>query len=423
MSPTVGYSAALDTNDLVMSIVPEATWGVTPATPSFKSLRLDGEGFSGSKTRARPNEINPSGQASAAVTTKEESTGSLNFSVSASETSNLLLASALNGAFTPPVDYSGDDVAISAASGTTCTLTAAGGSFLTTNQVIPGQFLKVFADGSGSANGSFIGRVVTVSATDITFDCCSKTMITVLLAAMGTTTIKGSCLRNGTTFNSFTVEKKMSATLYLRYAGSFPTEGSLEVGVGDFLKGSMSFINKAEVAAIVGISGATYAAATVGTVIDSVRGIGTVWRGVNAGSTSGAVSTIAGIVQKLSVKWTKEGAAGQYGIGSAAAVGVRSGRILVTGSISTFFANLDLYNQYLNEQAGPISFYAIDGLPTASATRGYVITFCNANIMNPKVVAGSASADFMADFEIEGAPDISSPSLFAGKTLQIDYFA
>jgi hypothetical protein len=123
------------------------------------------------------------------------------------------------------------------------------------------------------------------------------------------------------------------------------------------------------------------------------------------------------------MKWTKEGAAAQYGIGSAAAVGIRSGKMLVTGSVSTFFANLDLYNEYLAESTDSISFYAIDGLPTASATRGYVLTFCNASIMNPKVVAGSANADFMADFEIEGAPDDSAGQLFAGKTLQIDYFS
>lgn len=422
MPPTTGYSAALDTNDLIMSIIPEVTWGVTPDTPAFKTIRLDGEGFSGSKTRLRPNEIEPSGQAVAAITVKEESTGTLNFSVSASLTTNLLIASSLNGAFTDALSYSGSDVAITVADGTTCTLTATGAFFTAADIVVLGQFIKVFA--AGSAAGSFIGRVVAVTSnTELDLDCCSESMITVIEGTMGATTIKGSMLRNGTTFNSFTVEKKMSATLYLRYAGAFPTEGSLEVGVGDYLKGTMSFLNKAEVAATSMITDATYDAATVGTVIDSVRGIGTVWRGVDVGTTPGVVSAIAGIVQKLSVKWTKEGAAAQYGIGSAAAVGVRSGRILVTGAITTFFANLDLYDQYIDEQAGPISFYAIDGDPNAAATRGYVITFCNANIMNPKVVAGSASADFMAEFEIEGAPDVSSTSLFGGKTLQIDYFA
>jgi hypothetical protein len=409
---TTGYSAAVDTNDLIMSFIAEATWADTPATPAFKTLRLDGEGFSSSKSRTRPNEISADGQATAAITTKEESTGSLNFSVSASDTSNELLASAVNGVWTTPVDYVGSDVAITVADGTTCTLTATAGDFLDSNLVIPGQFLKVFsADASG---GCFIGRVLTVAADTLTFDCCSQTMAVILAAAMGACTIKGSCLRNGTTVTTFTIEKKLAADLYLRYVGAFPNEGSLEVGVGDYLKGSLSFLNKSETAGATAIAGATYAAPTIGTVIDSVRGIGTVWRGATA---------IAGIVQKLSMKWTKEGAAAQYGIGSAAAVGIRSGKMLVTGSVSTFFANLDLYNEYLAESTDSISFYAIDGLPTASATRGYVLTFCNASIMNPKVVAGSANADFMADFEIEGAPDDSAGQLFAGKTLQIDYFS
>jgi hypothetical protein len=96
--------------------------------------------------------------------------------------------------------------------------------------------------------------------------------------------------------------------------------------------------------------------------------------------------------------------------------------MLVTGSLSTYFKDFALYTQFINEQSGPISFYALDGLSTASATKGYVITFCNATIMNPKIVAGGPGQDLMADFEIEGNPDISSTAIFGGKTIQIDFF-
>jgi hypothetical protein len=42
--------------------------------------------------------------------------------------------------------------------------------------------------------------------------------------------------------------------------------------------------------------------------------------------------------------------------------------------------------------------------------------------MNPKVVAGGPGQDIMADFEIEANPDVSSTQIFAGKSIQIDYF-
>jgi hypothetical protein len=423
---TTGYAAALDSNDLIMSYVPEVTWGVTPvASPTLKKIRLDSEGFSGSKSRTRPNEIDPSGQASAAITTKEESTGSLNFSVSAG-THNELLAASLGGVFTAtgPIatdtGYAGSDVAISVAAGTTCTLTAGAAAFLSTNLLVVGQMVKLYSAGAPTQCG--VARVVTVAASTLTLDMCSWVPAVTVAGTMGACTIKGSMLRNGNTFQSFTFLKQLTALLNLRYAGAFPTGGSLDVGVGDYLKGTMSFLNKSEVSAtdMSFFTTPTFTPAPTGTIVDSIKGIGTVWRGTDTGSTAGAVAAIAGVVQKIGVKWNKEGAAAQYGIGSAAALGMRAGKQLITGSLSTYFKDFALYSQYTAEQAGPISFYALDGLASAAATKGYVITFCNATIMNPKVVAGGPGQDVMADFEIEGNPDVTS--MYGGRTIQIDYF-
>lgn len=423
---TTDYAAAIDSNDIEMAYIKEDTWGVTP-TGNFQAIRLDSEGFSGSKSRTRPNEIDPAGQASAAITTKEESTGSIGFSVSAG-THNELIAASMGSVFTTAINFTSGAATCDISSGSdvtkTCTLNASDATFTDgADQVLVGQFIKV--TGTGSSPYNFIGRVKTVANTALTLDCCSGTVpASKAAAAMGATTIKGSMLRNGTTFQSFSFEKLLSTNpgLYLCYAGSFPNNASLDVGVGDYLKGSLNFLNKSQVSATSSGSTGAYASPPTGTVIDSIKGIGTVWRGVDTGATSGAVAPIAGVVQKLGIKWDREGAAAQYGIGSSAALGVRPGKVVVTGSMSTYFKNFDLYDQYIQEKGGPISFYALDGDVTIAGTKGYVITFCNATIMNPKVVAGGPGQDIMADFEIEGNPDISSPSLFGGKTVQIDYF-
>jgi hypothetical protein len=209
----------------------------------------------------------------------------------------------------------------------------------------------------------------------------------------------------------------------LRYTGAFPTGGSLDVGVGDYLKGTMSFLNKEEASATTEVASATYLPAPTGTIIESVKGIGSVWRGVNTGTTPGVPAVVDAIIQKIGIKWNKESAAAQYGIGSAAAKGMRSGKLLVTGSLSSYFKDFSLYTQFRDEAGGPVSFFALDGPATAAATKGYMFTICNATIMNPKVVAGGPGQDVMADFEIEGNPDISSTNIFGGKTIQIDYFA
>lgn len=422
---TTGYAAAIDSNDIEMAYIAETVWGTTPSG-NFQAIRLDSEGFSGTKSRTKPNEIDPSGQASASITTKEEATGSLNFSVSAG-THNDLIAASLAGVWSTAVSYTGSDVAITAADGSakTCTITATAATFATTpgDLLVVGQCVKVYAGVATTQRG--IARVkAVVSDTEIDLDCCSWTPVITAAGTdpgeMGATTIKGRFVRNGTTFNSFSFEKKLSDSLFLKYAGSFPSGGSLDVGTGDYLKGTLSFLCKAQVSGTTSGSTGAYAAPPTGTVIDSIKGIGTVWRGVDAGTTPGPVAAIAGVVQKIGVKWNKEGAASQFGMGSVASLGVRPGKMQVTGSLSTYFADFALYDQYINEQTGPISFHALDGYANSADAKGYVITFCNATIMNPKVVAGGPGQDIMADFEIEGNPDVCS--MYGGKTIQIDYF-
>jgi hypothetical protein len=434
MSPTTGYAAAIGTDDLIMSFVPEASWGVIPETPTFLNIRLDSEGFSGSKSRTRPNEIDPTGQAAAAITTKEESTGSLNYSVSCGVTSslaatvgnanNLLLASAVNGVWTTPVSYAASDVAITAADAAarTATLTATGGAFTTTNTLVKGQFIKLFS--AGSAVNCFIARILSVtSATELSLDCVSSPTVAIAnAAAMGACTIKGQMLRNGTTVNTFAFQKKLSAALFLRYTGAYPTGGTMDVSVGDYLKATLSFLNSVESSDTTEIAGATYVAAQQGVVVDSVKGIGTVWRGVDTGTTPGVPTALAGVTQKFGIKWSKEGAASQFGIGSNAALGMRAGKLTVSGSLSTYFNGFALYEQYINEQAGPISVHGLDGPASASASKGYMMTVCNGTIMNPKILAGGSGQDVMAEFEIEGNPDVSSTQIFGGKTIQFDYF-
>jgi hypothetical protein len=424
MSPTTGYAAALDSDDLIMSFVEEAVWGTIPTSPVFKNIRLDGEGFTGSKDRTRPNEIDPAGQASAAITTKEQSVGNLNFSVSVGVAFNTLLAASLGGTWGDNIYHSGTDFAVTTADveRSKLTLTCTSGAFLTLNPFVIGQFVKLYSSGSSANCG--IGRIKTVdSATQLTIDCFSGTPTVANAGTMGTCSIKGQVVRNGIIFNSFTFQKKLSSAAMLRYSGSFPTGGSLEVGVGGYLQGTMDFLNASQVSAKTELSGASYTATPTRTVIDSINGIGDVWRTTNTtGKAAGIPAVISAVIQKISVKWTKENAAAQFGIGSASARGMRKGKMLVNGALTSYFNSFDLYDEFVSELKGPISFYALDGPPTDANTRGYMITFCNASIMNPKIVCGGSGQDVMAEFEIEGNPDDTTTSLFGGKTIQIDYF-
>lgn len=488
--PTTIVSAGLDSNDLVMSYAREATWGTKPTVP-FQQIRLDGEGFSSSKSRTRPSEINPAGQASSAITTKVESTGSLNFSLSAG-TFNDFLAASLGGTWTHPayipasntvaltattitdsasgfltglglvaasagfvVKLTCTGTASAALSGSTyyvtacaagvltCTLlsgpamavrtvaevgtcklevismsqtstatiavTATGftdsGNHFIDNGYVVGQMIKVYCQTSTIAG---IYRIKTLAAG--TMDTVPAPPSTAVAAI--TTYIKGNMVRNGLVFDSFFVQKYLAAGKFLTYPGAFVTGGSLDVGVGDYLKGTFSFINKSETKAIAEGSTGTAIPAPSGVVIDSIAGIGTPMRGNSTGTT---FAEIAAKVQKVGIKWNKEGAANQYAIGSSASVGMRKGSMTVTGSLSTYFADFTLYDEFVNDTQGSFGFEAKDNVGD-----GYFITLCSATIQNPKIVAGGPGQDVMAEFELEGNPD--TLNLYGGKTIQIDYF-
>jgi len=391
---TTGYAAAIDTGDVVMSYGPESQWGVLPSL-AFQEIRLDSEGFSSSKSRTRPNEISPDGQASAAITTKEESTGSLNFSVSA-ETHKELFAASIGGVFTTPITFAAQTGVAATASG----FTDSGNGFTAGNNFNVGQMIKV--TGFADADINTIYRIDSLA--DGVIATTPVPAATELAGA--SVTIKGSMCRNGLLFQSFYFQKYLAAAMYLCYPGAWPNGGSLDVGVGDYLKGTLSFLNKDEVKQTSDQSTGAATVAPGGNVIDSIGGIGTVFR-------NGAA--IGGVVQKLGIKWNREGSRAQFGIGSVAALGIGKGKLMFDGSLSTYFSDFTLYDEFKAETAGPVWFSALDG-----DGKGYVLTLCSASIMNPKIVAGGSGQDIMADFELEGEP--GDATIYGGKTFQMDCF-
>lgn len=95
---TTLYSAAIDTSDIEVSFYPEAVWGTAVTAVAYEAIRLTGESLSENKQRNRPQEINPSGVVSHAITTQVGVEGALNFALSVA-TFDDFLAGAVNGAW------------------------------------------------------------------------------------------------------------------------------------------------------------------------------------------------------------------------------------------------------------------------------------------------------------------------------------
>ena len=75
--PTTNFNAGLDSSDVTLGFKREASWGEIPSAGAVNLVRLRSEGFAGSKSRARPDEIRAEGDAAQAITHSVEASGSM----------------------------------------------------------------------------------------------------------------------------------------------------------------------------------------------------------------------------------------------------------------------------------------------------------------------------------------------------------
>lgn len=392
---TTGYAAGVESNVVELSYAPEAVWGTLPAV-AFQAVRLTGESLSGQKQRQRPSEINTTRQASAAITTQESAGGAINFALSYG-TYDDLLAAVMGSTWSTAlaIDSITTDIAFVAA-GNKMTSTLAG-KF---TNIVVGQWIKVSgATTSSGANNGFYRVSAKTSAVDITL--AGGTVVNETSAA-GNIKVRGSMIRNGAVFQSFHVQKKLASAMFLRYPGAYPSSASISAGMGQFLSGSFNLLAQSESKSITDASTGAVLAAPTGKVHDPVAGFG----GIQLDDT--AIAAVAG---SISLDLQNDGAAAQYGLGSASAQGVLPGTFTATGRLQTYFRDFTLYDRFKAETGGTLSFRTLDADGAA-----YQITVLNATIINPQIVAGGPNQAIMAEFAVEANPSSLGP------TLQIDRF-
>jgi hypothetical protein len=390
--PSTGYNAAISSNDVSMSYAPEAAWGVKPAV-AFQQLRMDSEGFTQTKGRGRPSEINPSGQVSAAVTQKVETKGDLKFSLSNATPFDMLAASIMGTPLTAV------NIAASTIAAVADGFTDSGNGFITGN-VTAGSWLRVRGfTGTGGINGLYqVLSVVAGKITTLPAPPATKVVGDPI-------TINGQKVLNANVFQSFFIQKMLSSSLFLQYPGAWPTSGGVSGATGGFFSGDLTFLAQDQLNVTAdGSTGAQLVAAS-GDVFNTTTGFGAVYRGAAA---------LTAKIQKIDLKWQGQSAAAQLAMGSAAAQGMRKGLLDVNGSVDLYFKDFNQYTEYLNETKSMLSFSACD-----VNGAGFVFTLANATLMDPKIVAGGPNQDVMASFTVEGNPS-SAGGLFGGATLQID---
>lgn len=397
---TNSYLAGTDSNDVELSFAPETTWGTSPSgSGAYQKFRVNSESFSEQKSRTRPPEIRNDWQSAAAVTQDVQGRGSLQFGISYGNT-DTLLAGLLTGAWTADLAISATGIAAAQTltDGSQGTFTGVAGDF---DDVVAGQWIKVAGFSTSGANGYF--RVLS-KLTD-------GSQITVAPAPADdpggtaeTITITGSMLRNAKVFNSFSIQKRWSASLGLIYPGTFFTGGQINAQRGQFFSGTLDGLCKNETKAATEV-GSNPLAAPTNKVMNTVS---------NFQSLNIDGSASASKIMSLNTTISREGAALAFALGSEAAQGIGSvGGLNIGITAEIYFADYDLYDAYKAETEKEFSYRVTD---TAGNT--YIVTIPIVVLGQSTITVGGPNQPTMAQFQ-----GMADPSSTYGCTIQIDRMA
>ncbi len=292
---------------------------------------------------------------------------------------------------------------ITITNGTNILSSATSGKF---TNIVAGQWILLSGFTNAANNGAFLVSVKT-SATSLTLVNATGTQAFVTETPTGANAqITGSFIQNSNIVTTYSIEKQMATALYFQYLGSYVSSLKLTMEVGKYVEGEFEFLVKNQVAATTEAGTAAPLPITTGRIIDNISGF-------SAFAVSGAAP--AATLQSIELTVTKERSASQYGIGSAAAVGMRRGTLQVDGKLSLFFLNDTYYNDFVSEAALGVTWQLTDNLGNA-----YVFTLPAITIMNPSIVAKGIDQDIIADFTLEGNPAPGTNTLYPAITIQID---
>ncbi|EHM00531.1 hypothetical protein HMPREF9946_02571 [Acetobacteraceae bacterium AT-5844] len=381
MASVTGGQAAVETTDVLLSYGVETAWGTKPAG-NFKALRITGESLTSQKQRSRPSEITRVRQVAKSVTQQKNASGGFNFALSFG-TFDDVFAALLGSTWTAALAINGAAADISAvASGNKLTSTTA--NKFTTVQV--GQWIRLlgFSANGGANNGLY--RVTAKTNTELTL--AGKTLVDETPAGTNAK-IRGSMLRNDNEMQSLFIQKQLGSAGFLHYPGALVNSGSLSGGIGNFFSGSFGFLAKDEVYSAT--TAATVTDAPTGGFHDAVASFGGCWLDdapLNAG------------LQNATCELTREGAAMDYAMGSAAAQGARWGQLGSNGRLELFFKDFDLWrNRYDTELQGRLAWATFDDSGNA-----YVVEQLGAVLTNPTIQAGGPNQAVVAAYTVEGNP-------------------
>ncbi|GBQ14737.1 phage tail tube protein [Swaminathania salitolerans] len=209
-----------------------------------------------------------------------------------------------------------------------------------------------------------------------------------LAAILGGDWQEDGALINGDLVKTWSLVQKIGDGHLLR-PGAFCTRAQIGFPQGGFANVSFDFTCSRQEKSVSDPAG-SYLAAPDGPVFDTIGNLGELRLG-------GEVPE--GALRELTLTLARDGAESDYGLGSAASVGIRPGQFMATGQVQLFFRDWSLYDRFEIGWSGRIEIDLRD-----RNGRGYRFIFLNASLQNPEINAGARNTSIVATFAIEGNP-------------------
>lgn len=191
-------------------------------------------------------------------------------------------------------------------------------------------------------------------------------------------------IKNGIDEKSFTLEKTFEAGTtdqFHRFPGAVVNSMDLAMQIDQIVTGTFGFVTRGMTTGQAQLAGASYAAAPGNAVMNAAADFANL---TIAGVTGPEVTAL-----NLSIN---NNLRQQKVLGSLDARGIGTGRFEVTGDVTAYFENEELFDLYLNGNSANLSF-RLGG----AAAMNYVFNMDNIKFETGSVVAGGNDQDVLAN--------------------------
>jgi hypothetical protein len=210
----------------------------------------------------------------------------------------------------------------------------------TTLGLVVGEWIKIGGDGTNSFSVDALNgraRIADIDENRLSLDIVPAGWASNAGAGRSVQVFCGDVLRNASTQRSYTVEQvQEDRSTFEWFTGQQVNTVSLQARTEQILTGSVGFIGQGGQNGTAAKANTTYIAAPDGQILNASSNVARIAQG-------GSLITGPNWVQELSIE-INNNLERENAIGSLAAVNVRTGEFMVTGTINTYFGNLDILN-------------------------------------------------------------------------------